>query len=155
MVVKRKIRLITRRRFLGIDGFIHRLLRCYIVEIKTDEALLENKVQRVFGAIVSVRDFIYILKKFKFTQRTDQVGCSVEIRARFGPEVLKVMTEAFGGDVAIKFLYFTEANKLNLAFSTSCDTWLITKSITRAYRSTPCSCRTCSLSRTGSYSTRS
>lgn len=35
-------------------------------------------------------------------QRTDQWGGSVENRARFGLEVLKVLIEAFGPDVAVK-----------------------------------------------------
>ncbi|KJA23282.1 hypothetical protein HYPSUDRAFT_163557 [Hypholoma sublateritium FD-334 SS-4] len=82
----------------------------------------------------------YIIHQFldnTSNKRTDQWGGSVENRARFGLEVLKAVTEVFGGDVAIKlgpaggyndmgmpledtlatFSYFiTEADKLNLAF---------------------------------------
>lgn len=47
----------------------------------------------------------YIIHQFldnTSNKRTDQWGGSVENRARFGLEVLKAVTEVFGGDVAIK-----------------------------------------------------
>ena len=47
----------------------------------------------------------YIIHQFldnTSNKRTDQWGGSVENRARFGLEVLKAVTEVYGGDVAIK-----------------------------------------------------
>ncbi|KAF8958004.1 flavoprotein NADH-dependent oxidoreductase [Flammula alnicola] len=81
----------------------------------------------------------YIVTQFldnTSNHRTDQWGGSVENRSRFGLEVLKVLVEVFGRDVAIKlspaggyndgmplqdtldtYSYFiTEADKLNLSY---------------------------------------